>query len=144
MRKKFDPLLKTMPWKLTATFDPLERVLHQIRSTGTVQIDDSRQVVYREDAREGYYDVVPAIQGIIEFFEIAATRHGISVDVQPFRKLAHDLDTGADLYEDDLDLVSDCINACKKAALGLRLSQADDIVKTIQISMEMEKLGEAA
>lgn len=138
MKRRHDPPLRLMPWKVTSTFQPVERLLHRIEVDGTVEAA-GRQIVFKEDNREGYYDMVEALRGVIEFFEIATARYGLPLDVQPMVRFANKLDSGAPLFEADLAGVRSCIEQCKVQALKLRLSQSDDIVKTIQISMELER-----
>ena len=143
MRRNPDPLLRTQPWRMTMVFGPIERILHRLESEGTVEVA-GRHVVFKEDGRGGWYDAVAALRGVIEFHQLAQSRYGYPADVEALIKFANKLEAGAPIFEADLAQVRACIASCKRQALQLRLSQADDIVKTIQISMRLDSIKEAA
>lgn len=92
----------------------------------------------------GWYDAVAALRGVIEFHQLAQARYGYPADVEALIKFANKLEASSPLFEEDIAKVRACIAACKRQALQLRLSQADDIVKTIQISMRIDSMKEAA
>lgn len=143
MKRRFDPPLRLQPWKVVATFRPVEQLLHRIENDGAVEYSGN-QIVAKEDNREGYYDVVEALRGVIQFFEIAATRYRLPIDVQPMVRFTNKLGSGALLFDADMLAVRSCISECKVQVLKLRQSQADDIINTVRISGELDKLGRAA
>ncbi len=143
MRRKPDPYLRTQPWKVTMVFGPIERILHRLETDGTVEVA-GRQVVFYEDGNGGWYDAVAALRGVIQFHELAASRHGLPVELASLHKFANKLEASMPIFEADIQAVRACIAECKKQALQLRVSQAQDIVDTIRISMEMDKIKEAA
>lgn len=143
MKRRADPLLRTQPWKVTMVFGPIERILHRLEADGTIEVA-GRQVVFKEDGRGGWYDAVAALRGVVQFHELAASRHNLPVDVQAMAKFANKLDAGMPIFEADIQAVRACIAECKRQAMQLRVSQATDIVQAIQISMEMDKIKEAA
>lgn len=124
-------------------FSPIERILHRLETDGTVDVA-GRQVVFYEDGNAGWYDAVAALRGVIQFHELAASRHNLPIDLASLHKFANKLDTGTPIFEADIQAVRACISECKRQALQLRDSQATDIVQAIQISMEMDKIKEAA
>lgn len=139
MKRKPDPYLRTCPWRVTMVFGPLERILHRLEMDGTVETA-GRQVVFKEDGKGGWYDLVEALRGVIEFHQLAASRHGLPVDLAAMERFANKLESAAPLFESDIAAVRACIAACKSQAMQLRLSQAVDIVDTVRISMEMDKI----
>lgn len=139
MRKQYDPLLRCMPWKIMMVFSPLETVLNRIEKEGTVD-EAGLQVVFREDMRGGWYDLVAALRGVIEFHEIAQVRHQLPADLEAMAKFANKLEAGMPVFESDLASVREGIASCKRQAMQLRLSQATDIVQTIQIRSELDRL----
>lgn len=141
--KRIDPLLRTQPWKITAVFDPIERVLHRLESDGTVEAQGA-QIVFREECRGNWYDLPVALHGVIEFHKLAESRYNLPVDVAAMEKFANKLRLGSPIFEQDLADVRTCIASCKRQALQLRVSQAADIVKTVQISVELERLQRKA
>ena len=142
--KRIDPLLRHVPWKIAAVFFPIERILSRLEIDGTVEVA-GRQVVFKEDMKGGWYDAVAALRGVIQFHELAASRHNLPVDVSAMVRFANKLESGSPIFESDLEAMKTCINACKQQAMKLRVSEATSIVDTISISAELDKLkGKAA
>ena len=138
MKRKPDPFQRTQPWKVFSVFHPIEQILAGIKRDGTIEVA-GRQVVFKEHGRNGWYDAVAAIRGVIEFHQIAQDRYGILADTEPLAKFANKLDAGAPIFESDLESVALAITSCKRQAMALRVSQALDIVQTVQISAEFDK-----
>ncbi|MBI2307549.1 MAG: hypothetical protein HYU78_09615 [Rhodocyclales bacterium] len=143
MKRKPDPLLKTQPWRILGVFSPLERVLHRLEVDGTVETD-GRHVVFREDGRGGWFDIVSALRGVIEFHQIATARYGHPADVDALEKFTNKLHAGSPIFEDDLVAVRASIASCKSQAMRLRVSQAADILKTVQVGAELDRIGRKA
>lgn len=139
MKHKLDPYLRTCPWKVMFVWSPLETVLDQLERDGTVDTV-GRQIVFREDMRGGQYDLVAALRGVVEFHQLASSRHGLPVDVSALDKFANKLESGSPIFEQDLAAVRETIVACKRQAMRLRVSEAADIVDTVRVSAEIDRL----
>ena len=137
--KRIDPLLRHVPWKIAAVFFPLERVLSRIEIDGTVETA-GRQVVFHEDSKNGWYDLVAALRGVIQFHDLAASRHSLPIDLSAMVRFANKLEAGSPIFESDIEAMKTCINACKQQAMKLRVSEATSIVDTVRISAEMDRL----
>ncbi|HMW87868.1 MAG TPA: hypothetical protein PKD65_17730 [Nitrospira sp.] len=137
-RKTYDPILRVQPWRVMAVFQPLERVLARLEIDGTVDTD-GRQVVFKEGTREDWYDLPAAIRGVAQFHDLAG-RHGVAVDVTPLERFANKLEAGSPVFEQDIETVKKCINACWQQALMLRESQATSLLETVRISEAMDDL----
>ena len=138
--KKLDPLLKCQPWKLLAVFSPLEQILTTLEKDGTVDVA-GLQVVFREDMRGGWYDMVAALRGVIDFHELEEQLHGVPANLEAMRKFANKLEASMPIFEKDIADVRQCIRACWKQAMTLRVSQATSIVDTVRIRAELERHG---
>lgn len=134
--------LSTQPWKIEAVFGPIDRILHRLEADCTIDSAQGRPV-FHEDTRGGWYDVVEAVRGVIEFHQLAEARHGIAADVDGLIRFANKLHAGAPVFEQDLALVRANVDTCKRQAGRLLLDEAHDIVQTIRISMELDKLKPA-
>lgn len=142
--KRIDPLLRTVPWRVATVFAPLERILHRLEADGTVETHGA-QIVFREDGKGGWYDLPAALRGVVEFHRLAESRHQLPVDVSAMEKFANKLELDSPLFEQDLVDVRKNINSCKAQALRLRVSQAESIIRTVQIGSEIDRLkGKAA
>ena len=137
MKRKPDPKLKTQPWKVQAVFQPIEQILHRIETDGTVQVV-GRQVVFEDDRAKHYYDVVAALRGVIEFYQIAESRYGIPCSVEALIKFANKLQFDSPIFEGDIAAARCNIETCKRQALQLRISQAESILTTVRIGTELE------
>ena len=60
--------------------------------------------------------------------------------VEAMRKFANKLEASMPIFEQDIADVRECIDACRQQALRLRVSQAVEIRKTVQISAAMDDL----
>ena len=144
LKRKPDPYLRVLPWRIYAVFAPLDRILHRLELDGTVDVS-GRQIVFREDSRGGWYDTLAALRGVAEFHDLAAGTYGIPVDTSALWKFAAKLDAGSPLFEQDIVDVRTSIASCKRQAMQLRVSQADALIRTVQISAEQDRLkGRAA
>lgn len=133
-----DIRLAATPWKIANVFAPIERVLGRLDIDGTIDVAQGR-AVFREDMKGGWYEVVPALRGVVDFHALAAQRHGLQIDLTPLTKLANKLELGSPLFESDVTAVRTCIAECKRQAAKLTTNQADSILRTVQISVAMEE-----
>lgn len=143
MKRKPDPLLRTQPWKILAVFGPIERILHRLESDGTVEVT-GRQVVFKEDSTGGWYDVVAALRGVIDFHQLAAERYGIPAETAALVKFANKLQLDSPIFEADIAAVRSDIVSCKQQAMRLRVSEAESILRTVQVSAELDRIGKKA
>lgn len=132
-------LLGTEPWRISASLDPIEQILDQIERHGTV--DSARgEAVFRDAGHADYYSAVPALRGVIEFFESAAKRKGWPLDLAALTRLGNKLDVSCPLVDPDIRAARDAIDAIRVYAPKLTLGEADDLVKTVRIRQEFERL----
>lgn len=129
--------LALMPWKVHAVWAPLEQVLARIEIDGTVETAQGRPVLH-DDANRGWYEIAPAIEGVAKFHEIAATRHGWAIDLGPLHRIAAKLRYGAPIFASDIAAVRACADVCKRHAMRLTGREAEDILQTVRISIEMD------
>jgi hypothetical protein len=140
MRKPPDPYLRTQPWKIYAVFAPIERMLHQLETDGSVNVQGA-QIVFTEHDHDGYYDLVEALRGLIEFHELATEKTGTPASVAALTKFANKLHLGAPIFEADIAAVRADIASCKRQAGGLRVREAADMVRTVQIRMRIDAIN---
>ncbi len=132
-RQVGDLPMATQPWRIVAVFGPIERILHRLDADGTIDAAQGRPVFY-EDASAGWYESVAAIRGLVHFHELAAERLNEQADVLGLVRLANKLDTGAPLFESDLEAARRSIETCKRQALRLTINAASEMLQTVQIS----------
>ena len=131
-----DLTLAERPERLQGAWGPLERLLDGIEATG--DIDTARgKPIFREG--NAWYEIAPAVDGIVEFHAMAYDRHGIYANTAPQVRLSRKLDLGAPLFESDISAARSCIAMCKCQAARLTVGQAVSIVRTIQIGIEIRR-----
>lgn len=143
MKRKPDPLLRTQPWKAFLVTEPINAILRRLERDGTVDVV-GRHVVFREQSDGTYYDLCAALRGVIEFHQIAAERYGIPVSTTAMQKFAAKLDAGSPIFESDVDGVRADLDSCRRQTYQLRVSQAESVLRSVQISTELEKVRDAA
>lgn len=119
--------LSAQPWKIHAVFAPLEQLLAQIELTGCVDECQGR-AVFMEHGAGGYYELAPAIRGIVDFHDLAASRHGVPLDTRPLTTLANKIEYDTPLVENDLARARDCINRLKSFATRLTAGEAKQLL----------------
>ena len=136
-----DPFLCSRPGNVLDVFSPVERVLARLELDGTVDCNGSR-VVFQEGAT--YYDLPAALNGLIEFHEIASAKYGMKADVSALKKLSNKIAYGSPLFESDIAGARKNIAGCKAQAMNLRISQAASIIRPVQISAVLDAMKVAA
>ena len=129
--------LRAVPWRVREVFLPLDRIFDQITSEGAIECVRGKPV-FREP-ETGWYEVAPALQGVIEFHELAASKHGVTLDAGPLKRLAASLDAGKPLTEEEVAKARAAADAMRRFALAyLTVGEAKSILRTVQISAELE------
>lgn len=128
--------LAERPERLHDVWSPLERILNEMERTGEIEVARNGRPVLMEAGK--WYELVPALRGLMDFHELAAHRYQLQVDLNALRKLANKLDAGAPIFEQDLNQVRACIAQCKHTAASLTVAQAIDLVRTVQIKHALE------
>jgi hypothetical protein len=132
--------LSTQPWRIKASLEPIEKILNEIEATGSIDTEQGH-VVFRDAGSRYYYNAIPAMNGVLEMFEIAAKRHNWPIDLTGLTRLAKKLDVSCPLVQADIDSARKAVAEIYKYAPTLTLGEADDLVSTVRISQRMERLG---
>ena len=140
MKRKPDPLIRTMPWRAMAVLSPLEEVLRRLDKDGTVDAI-GKQIVFTEASRGDRYDLPAAMRGVADLHKLARDKYGLPVECDAIEKLANKLDAGSPVFEADLDAVKRNIESCRQQAYQLRVSQAIYLIDAVRIGAELERLG---
>lgn len=136
-------LLSTEPWRINASLDPLIKILDQIEHAGT--IDTARgEAVFRDTGSKAYYSAVPALRGVVDMFEIAATRKSWKLDLAPITRLGNKLDVGCPIMQNDIDSARRAIESIRLHAMRLTLGEANDLLNTWRIREALHKSGATA
>lgn len=133
-----DLRMATIPWNIDQVWRPLEQIMDRMQIDGTVETAQGRPILY-DAGTGGWYEIAPAIEGLIDFHRIAGSRHGWQIDLRPLEKLAAKLQHGTPIFEPDLQAVRTLAAQLKRHVGRLTLREAKDILTTVRIQIEMEK-----
>lgn len=139
MRHKPDPYLRTMPWKIEATYGPIERIFGEIIRTGECDAEGEQLVFVCQNTGRNH-DLIAAIRGIIEFHRIAETRFGIPADITAIECAINKLASNEPIDEALLERAMASLKGCKKQAGRIRCSQANEIVKDLEFQERQQKI----
>jgi len=140
MKRKPDPLIRTMPWRASVTLAPLEDVLKRLENEGTVDAV-GKQIVFSVSGRKKLNDLPAAMLGLANFHRLAREKFGIPAEYEPIEKMANKLNAGSPIFESDVDAVKRAIESCRKQIYQLRISQAADLVRTVSIADKLHARG---
>lgn len=137
-----EQLLKTQPWKVARTFNPLYAILDQLEQDATIDVADNDQPVYRDMSTGQWFDSVAALSGTIETFEIHEKQSGIDLDMEPMRRLVNKLQYQMMIFDSDTKDCRKCVDRMKAAAMNMTATYAARMVDDFLL-MEQERKAAA-
>lgn len=132
--------LRAQPWKLYAAFDPIEALLTQIETTGSVTSTWKGTPIFLPPGESEWVEISSAIEGFIDTFGIHEYRSGQQIDMKPMKQLANKLKYGSPIYQRDIDASRVCVSMLRQIASGFPAGYAKDLVQSVQIKHELEAL----
>jgi hypothetical protein len=134
-------LLRTMPWRVHAMMEPLELIVAQLEQDQSADVTAEGRPIFRDHAnRDRWYETPIALVGVCEAFELHNERSGETLDTEPLRRLAGKLDFGQDIVPQDLRDARTCLNAIRSHCLRMTAGYAEDLLRTVRLREEMERL----
>lgn len=79
--------------KSSTIISPLVAILDQLELHDTVDVEGDTPV-FRDASDECWYEMSPALLGVIEFFEEVGRRHGVAIDLTALDTLRRNLVSG--------------------------------------------------
>ncbi|QBR40989.1 hypothetical protein EHF36_10370 [Kerstersia gyiorum] len=108
--------------KSSKIISPLVAILDQLELHDTVDVEGDTPV-FRDASDECWYEMSPALQGVIEFFEEVGHRHGIAMDLSALDTLRQNLVDGETILLSQIHQVRNLLP--KLQVIANRLSQAE-------------------
>jgi hypothetical protein len=140
--------LRTMPWRTHAVFRPLEAILDELETEGTLTVvargQQAGMPVFKLDDEDTWYSAAAAIRGVIETFELHEQRTGRAMPLDPLRRLVAKFDADMPIFAADTKAVRTTMAALIQESHNLLRNYAADLVQVTQTSMEFERLQRAA
>lgn len=131
------PTVIPMLVKSQYAIGPLEDWLRQIEIHETV---DSVQgeAILRSHGDGFAYPAAGAVDGVADFFEMWATRHGKTLDVSALRQVAVRLANGAPIDHPLMERVKALLPTLRRIGALMNRDDAEDLIRQTQIKAELE------
>lgn len=131
------PTVIPMLVKSQNAIGPLEDWLRQIEIHETV---DSVQgeAILRIHGDGFAYPAAGAVDGVADFFEMWATRHGKTLDVSALRQVAVRLANGAPIDHPLMERVKALLPTLRRIGALMNCDDAEDLIRQTQIKAELE------
>lgn len=143
--KRRQRALIPMAVKMLYVMDPLERILEDIERTGSIEVANGQPVFRRPaEASQVAYEMVPAIEGMADFFEMFSSRRGNQLELTGLRQFARKLDRNMPLTQGNIDAARADMRTMRQLSSRLTQAEADDLILNVQIKAELEKGGRHA
>lgn len=123
--------------KSQLTLGPLEEILTQVEETGTLPVDERGEPIYI-DGNGHQYPMWQAIDGLVDMFEMWATRHHKPLPLAPLRMLVGALHYSMPITAFNLEEVKQALPRLREAALSMDHHDARDLVVQTQIKAELD------
>ncbi|MGT2507885.1 hypothetical protein [Cupriavidus basilensis] len=131
--------LRAEPWKVEAVFGPLERILDAIDRDGCVTATKDGVPVFQDCNDGDWYEMAPAIEGVVAAYEIHAKRQARELPLQPLKRLVMMLRYAMPLQQSDVDAARASIATLRHESMEMRADYARDLVRTTQVRIELDK-----
>jgi len=139
-RNPNDALMKTQPWRMRSVFQPVIAILDQLENDGTMDISADGQPIFKDVIDGCYYDTCVALDGISECFELLSERKNIPIDTGPLRRISNKIRYHMPVFIEDTKACRACLDVLHSHCLHLRISEAVDLIQTIRVREELERI----
>lgn len=117
--------------KASKIISPLVAILDQLELHDTVDVEGDTSV-FRDASDECWYEMSPALQGVIEFFEEVGHRHRIAIDLSALDTLRQNLVAGETILLSQIHQVRNILPKLQVIANRLNSSEALEILDGIR------------
>lgn len=139
--------LRTQPWKTAAVFRPLEQILNELETEGTLTVpvrgEHAGKPVFQVDGEPHWYVAAPAIRGLIETMEVHELRSGRKLPLDPLRLLAKKFEVDMPVFPEDTKAARASMAALIQESHSFPRDYAVDLVQVTQTSIAFEHLNAA-
>ncbi|HEY0843785.1 MAG TPA: hypothetical protein VGE12_00350 [Noviherbaspirillum sp.] len=140
--------LRTQPWKTAAVYRPLEAILDELETEGTLTVTvrgpHAGKPVFQIDGDPTWHVAAPALRGVIETMEIHEQRTGRKLPLEPLRRLATKFEVDMPIFPEDTKAARAAMDALIQESHTFPRDYAADLVQVTQTAVAFEKLKEAA
>lgn len=132
------PIPVPMIVKMTTVLAPLEAIIDQLERDGTVHVDERGTPIFKTGPENEWFAMAPALLGVVDMFEMWATRHGKAFDMSALTRMANKLQYGMPVMPADTAAVRDMLPRMQRVACVLSHDEAKTLILQTQIKGSME------
>lgn len=135
-----DPLtikLRLLPWRIAAVFNPIESIITQMETEGTITTSDSGMPMFKDTGDGTWYASADALEGLIEAFEIHRLRAERDYSLDALRQLAVKVRELAPVYREDTDGARQCLAVLRAESLEMTAGYAANLIRDFKKNDEI-------
>lgn len=142
-RKKFVPRdprsikLRVLPWRVAAVFNPIESILSQLETDGTITTSEDGMPMFKDEGDGTWYASADALEGLIEAFDIHRLRADRGYSLEPLRELAVKVRDLAPVYLEDIQAARQCLAVLRAESLEMTAGYAADLIRDFKKNDEI-------
>jgi hypothetical protein len=131
--------LRCEPYKVDAVFAPLEAIIKQLETDGTINVSISGCPMFIDHESGEWFDAISGLNGLIDAFEIHERRSGCDLNLAPLKMLSSRLEYGMPLFVNDIQQIKQTITRMREATMEMTAGYARDLIRDFQIKDEIEQ-----
>lgn len=116
---------------------PMDSLVEEMERYGTVDTIRGRIVVH-DTERQEWYELLPAMRGFLDVFEIWARRHGAVLETTGIRQLASRLEYSAPVTQLELDAAKRDLNQIRTILQRADLHTLTEAIRDADIKIAIE------
>ena len=132
----FEPKVPMMV-KAALVFGPLDAIIDRLEADGTALTDERGNPV-AIDLNGEEYDAAGGIEGLIWHLEIHASRHGLTLPLDPLRELQIAFKYIKPIMPSTVAKLREALPVLRRAMADANQEEQIDILRTVQIRAELE------
>ncbi len=136
-----EQLLKNQLWRVAAVFNPLEAILNQLETAGTIDVTTCGKPIFKDAVDGHWYETPIAIMGVVDAYQMHQERIGIDLGLDPLRQLANKLTYDMPIFQADTEACRACLKRMKAVTLNMTADYARQMIVDFQIKEELMKVA---
>lgn len=135
-----DPLtikLRLLPWRVAAVFNPIEAILLQLETEGTITTSDKDMAMFKDTGDGIWYASADALEGMIEAFDIHRLRAERDYSLDALRRMAVKVRDLAPVFQEDIDAARECLVVLRAEALEMTAGYANNLIQDFKKNDEI-------
>ena len=144
-RKKYVPINTRAPNIINQqnTFDPFEKALDKLITTGEVDVDSIGNYIFKDNAGK-IQQFASSLKVYIELMDLYCKKNNLPILSKPFSILQNRMYEGLDFYENEIQEAKKCLNICREIVCKMTQKELLKHMETIRIAMKIEQKEEGS